>query len=454
MGIKMKTSLTKTFRKFLVCLLGGICLSVVVPFVCMLLASSMGIVTLADNNERQTEALVPILTATPNVSDIHFPTGTKFLRLTKNYEYIDTNMSEEVKEKALMFAKTGLMDTSGKTQFIFVTRNDEYIVLQYVIGSQYLNPQLNHYLPSPEIVMITLMIISSLGVCVYLTVHFAKELRKELTPILEATKEIENQNLDFIIGHSKILEFENVIISFDSMRNSLKESLEKQWKSEQLQREQIASLAHDLKTPLTVVQGNIDLLDETELDEEQKLYLSYAMSSSEQMKQYIKILIDISKTTAGYQLQMEDIKLPEFLAHILSQAKIICKDKGIIIQQTQHNLPQNLIGDRMLLERAFINLVSNSVEFSPENSTLYIDVDNKDNYLNICITDCGCGFSQEALEHAKEYFYMEDQSRNSKLHYGMGLYIVNGIIKQHKGKLLLDNSTKNKGAKVTIQLPL
>ena len=414
----------------------------------------MGIVTLADNNERQTEDLVPILTATPNVSDIHFPTGTKFLRLTKNYEYIDTNMSEEVKEKALMFAKTGLMDTSGKTQFIFVTRNDEYIVLQYVIGSQYLNPQLNHYLPSPEILMITLMIISSLGVCVYLTVHFAKELRKELTPILEATKEIENQNLDFTIGHSKILEFENVIISFDSMRNSLKESLEKQWQSEKLQREQIASLAHDLKTPLTVVQGNIDLLDETELDEEQKLYLSYAMSSSEQMKQYIKILIDISKTTVGYQLQMEDIKLPEFLKHILSQTEIICKDKGIIIQQTQHNLPQNIIGDRMLLERAFINLISNSVEFSPENSTLYIDVDNKDNYLNICITDCGCGFSKEALEHAKERFYMANQSRSSKLHYGMGLYIVDSIIKQHKGKLLLDNSIETKGAKVTIQLPL
>ena len=89
-------------------------------------------------------------------------------------------------------------------------------------------------------------------------------------------------------------------------------------------------------------EGNIDLLDETELDEEQKLYLSYAMSSSEQMKQYIKILIDISKTTAGYQLQMEDIKLPGFLAHILSQAKIICKDKGIIIQQTQHNLPRKI----------------------------------------------------------------------------------------------------------------
>ena len=101
MGIKMKTSLTRTFYKFLVCLLGGLCLSIVVPFACMMFASSIGLVTLADNNERQTKALVPILTATPNVSDIHFPTGTKFLRLTKNYGYIDTNMSEEEKEEFL-----------------------------------------------------------------------------------------------------------------------------------------------------------------------------------------------------------------------------------------------------------------------------------------------------------------------------------------------------------------
>ena len=87
--------------------------------------------------------------------------------------------------------------------------------------------------------------------------------------------------------HSKIKEFENVLLSFDDMRTSLKTSLEKQWSAEQNQREQIASLAHDLKTLLTVMQGNIDLLDETELDEEQKLYLSYAMNSSEQMKEHL-----------------------------------------------------------------------------------------------------------------------------------------------------------------------
>lgn len=68
------------------------------------------------------------------------------------------------------------------------------------------------------------------------------------------------QNLDFEVGHSKIKEFEDVLHSFSDMKNNLKSSLEKQWSAEQLQREQIAALAHDLKTPLTVIQGKIDLI--------------------------------------------------------------------------------------------------------------------------------------------------------------------------------------------------
>ena len=135
--------------------------------------------------------------------------------------------------------------------------------------------------------MIGIMIFNCLIVCILLTAYFAKMFSKELSPIFKATKEIENQKSDFEMEHSKIKEFENVLLSFDDMRTSLKTSLEKQWSAEQNQREQIASLAHDLKTLLTVMQGNIDLLDETELDEEQKLYLSYAMNSSEQMKEHL-----------------------------------------------------------------------------------------------------------------------------------------------------------------------
>lgn len=164
-------------------------------------------------------------------------------------------------------------------------------------------------------------------------------------------------------------------------------------------------------------------------------------------------MIDISRTSCGYQLQMEDICFPEFWRHVISQAEIICKDKGIVIQQTQHALPKHITGDRVLLERALMNVVSNAVEHSPVDSPLYMDADGQGDHLSVCITDCGCGFSQEALKHAKERFYMADQSRGSELHYGMGLYIVDVIIKQHRGELLLSNSAESKGARVTIRLP-
>ena len=62
-----------------------------------------------------------------------------------------------------------------------------------------------------------------------------------------------------------------------------------------MQKEQIAALALDLKTPLTVIQGNADLISETELDEEQRLYAEYISSSSEQMQLYIRMLIDLSR---------------------------------------------------------------------------------------------------------------------------------------------------------------
>ena len=83
----------------------------------------------------------------------------------------------------------------------------------------------------------------------------------------------------------------------------------------------------------------------------------------------------------------------------------------------------------------------------------YVDVQSNNGFVEISVTDEGTGFSKEALCHAQERFYMGDQSRNSKLHFGMGLYITNSIMEQHNGQLILENSKETGGAKVTMKLP-
>ena len=131
----------------------------------------------------------------------------------------------------------------------------------------------------------------------------------------------------------------------------------------------------------------------------------------------------------------------------------LCRTKEIRLQMNTVSLPQMLKFDRVLIERAIMNVISNGLDYSPQGGTLYVDVQSNNGFVEISVTDEGTGFSKEALCHAQERFYMGDQSRNSKLHFGMGLYITNSIMEQHNGQLILENSKETGGAKVTMKLP-
>ena len=404
-------------------------------------------------SELQVKEIIPTLTIAPDITKVVIPQGCGYLILDKNFNELYSNMDDDEKEIALLYAKGEYIEYATGRQFALVVRENEFCVLRYYIGSQFTVSWLPEYFPSPDTLAFILMAVNSLLVIIILTARFAKNLRTQLTPLFEATAEVSKQNLDFEVGHAKIKEFEDVLASFSDMKDNLKISLERQWKTEQTQKEQIAALAHDLKTPLTVIQGNADLLTETNLDDEQRLYAGYVVESSGQMQSYIQTLIDISRAAVGYQLHIESIDLPAFMQHLFGYMESLCRTKEIRLQMNTVSLPQMLKFDRVLIERAIMNVISNGLDYAPQGGTLYVDVQSNNGFVEISVTDEGTGFSKEALCHAQERFYMGDQSRNSKLHFGMGLYITNSIMEQHNGQLILENSKETGGAKVTMKLP-
>ncbi|MBM6969931.1 HAMP domain-containing histidine kinase [Mordavella massiliensis] len=450
MGMKKPSSLKTAFWRFLFMLLGGLFGAVAVPFLLVTVSTTLGLTTYGDYSEIRANELAPILAATPDLSDVQIPMGIEYALLDKNYQLIETTLDENELEQAMQYATTGASDQNLQKRYLLVTRENEYIVLQYYIGAQYTNEWMNEHLPSPDILLIVLIAAGGIFVCLLLTTRFAKKLRLQLVPLFEATSEVAKQNLDFEVGHSNIKEFEDVLISFSHMKESLKASLEQQWKAEQMQKEQIAALAHDLKTPLTVIRGNADLISETKLDEEQRLYAEYISSSSEQMQLYIRTLIDISRAATGYQLNMEDIDLPAYVEQLRGQIDALCQTKKIGLQIEIENLPAVLSADKLLLERAIMNVVNNALDYSPQDSSISISMAGNEGSLQISVTDAGPGFSQEDLLHAEEQFYMADRSRSSNLHFGMGLFITKSIVRQHGGQLILSNSEKTGGAQVTI----
>ena len=90
------------------------------------------------------------------------------------------------------------------------------------------------YLPAPDPLLLMLIGINCIAVCVYLTLRYSQKLKVQLAPLTMATEQIQHQNLDFEVGSSEISEYNAVLYSISKMKDSLKSSLEQQWKREQL----------------------------------------------------------------------------------------------------------------------------------------------------------------------------------------------------------------------------
>ena len=437
------------FWKFTICLLLGLIGAVMVPFMLHSVGIAYGLVTYANSTEVALQEIIPILETAPDISSVSLPVGCQYALFDKQYEVLKTNLQEKDMQQAVAYLTEGIQNGNDRKRYQLVTRKEEYLVIQYYIGSQFTHPWFYEHFPTPEQLLFGLIGIFSILVCVGLTARFAKQLKQELQPLLQATKEVAKQNLDFQAGHSSIKEYEEMVKAFTRMQQELKLSLEQQWKEEQRQKEQIAAMAHDIKTPLTILQGNVDLLQETTLDSESKTYLEYILNSTQQIHQYVKMLIDISRLQAGYQPHKQIVKCQEYVSMLQQNIAALCQSARIHLQMRIGTLPEQITIDSVLVERAIMNIINNAITYAPVNSTLWCEIAEEGNYWKIVVRDEGTGFSKEALLHGKEQFFMEDGSRTGNMHYGMGLFIAETVAKEHGGKVMLENSKKTKGAKVS-----
>lgn len=345
----------------------------------------------------------------------------------------------------------------GKVNYIYhylpIYRKNQICIVRYTYMEQFRSPVLQRILPHPVITFFVLFVAGSIIDVFLLASLFGKYMTKKMSSLQAATEKIQNQDLEFTVQSSGVLEIDNVLRSFDKMKEALKTSLRKQWKMEKERRKQISALAHDIKTPLTVIRGNADLLLRTSQTEKQKEYTDFIEESTHQMEQYIKTLIEISKAEIGYSLNKQSIDSKFFMDSIHNQITALAAFKKLTIDFETHNLPGSFDADSDLLQRAVLNVASNAVDYSPENGKINFCAEGIGDHIHFCIIDYGKGFSHDALKNAAQQFYMADKSRTSKAHYGMGLFIAKSIAEQHGGTLSIANSAETGGGKVTIELP-
>lgn len=236
---------------------------------------------------------------------------------------------------------------------------------------------------------------------------------------------------------------------------------------QQQKKRQLAALAHDIKTPLTIVRGNAELLAETELDAEQTSYNQFVLKNAEQIQSYVTKMIEMTKEDIADEDSADSLTVSfrQFLDDLCENTKSLGHKKDLSVSFTSETLPEYLPFPEAIIKRILNNLLDNAIYYSPSHGTVTLhtciithEISTPGNssacrILQFTVSDEGCGFSAEALRLGTEEFYRDDTSRSDSSHFGMGLTIVKQLVDGMGGTLSLGNRPEG-GGFVTVELPV
>ncbi|MFJ6263854.1 sensor histidine kinase [Lysinibacillus xylanilyticus] len=447
------TRLHTFFLRYLLFLSLGVILLVVLLICLTMFAFSTNFVLPANYAETQISLSRDRIASSSSVTAELIPDLVDYAVFSKEGKFLAGNLSEQEAFKAWDAMKKE--QAQGINQFYsFIERENEICILRYYLVPQYSSGILRKYLPNPQLLDILLFIIGVVTLATVLAIHFGRNLKKKMFGLQEAIEKIQNQNLDFTINTSGIREIDEISISLEHMREALNSSLKQQWESEQTRREQISALAHDLKTPLTIIRGNAELLQDTKQDDIQREYNDYILKNTMEIEKFTKELIDLSKMEKNIVREKTNVKTDAFMIEVEDQMRALSLEKKLQVDVQKEMLPTLILIDEERFYRAILNVIANAVEHAPENGKVTLTVQGAADIIQFTVVDSGCGFSPRDLNEATKKFYRGDSSRNAGNHHGMGLYIAQSIVQSHDGTLLIANDLSAGGGKVTITIPI
>lgn len=203
--------------------------------------------------------------------------------------------------------------------------------------------------------------------------------------------------------------------------------------TEQLRRDFVANISHDMKTPLTVIRAYAEMIEafSGEIPEKRKEHVNKIINETDRLTDLINELMELSSLQSGtMQLHYEEFSMNAMAQSVISRMRIKDISQGFDIRLYADTV-YIVRADRQLIHRAFYNLLNNAVKYSGESRIVEIRLTPQNGQLLVQITDYGIGMSQQDLEHIWERFYRSPELGNTIRGNGIGLNIVSEIFRCH-----------------------
>lgn len=308
------------------------------------------------------------------------------------------------------------------------------------------------------IVIILAIVCISLAGVVFMNYLLKKSIifpLESLGEVMEELKEGELVAKPIERAEHTAKEIQQLTENFENMRDALIESIKEQRNLENNRKELIASISHDLKTPITSILGYVEGLQEGVADTQQKQekYLQTIHTKSLALNHLIEELFLYSKLDAeAISFHYERINLVQFLQHIVEELQLMDRQLSIRMQTTEDYLYVAI--DRMQMNRAIMNLIENSMKFKKDDEplTILLDVYRDGSSIILRVVDNGQGIPKKQLPYVFDRFYRGEEARTTDTGgSGLGLAIVQQIIEKHGGNVQIQ-SKQMTGTIVSITL--
>jgi signal transduction histidine kinase len=213
----------------------------------------------------------------------------------------------------------------------------------------------------------------------------------------------------------------------------------------------MAMASHELKTPLTVISVNLQILKLKMGDDENIAFVEKTEKQVSKFTELINNLLSVSKINLGkLELQPEKFNINIFLKEILNDLQQTTTQHTIIYKEESKNLKVN--ADKQKIGQVILNIISNSIKYSPGGGEIVIEIKKIQDNIEIICSDNGIGIPEKDLENIFTRFYRVSGLASSFSGSGIGLYISAEIIKRHRGKIWV-KSKPGEGSQFHFTLP-
>ena len=346
---------------------------------------------------------------------------------------IDKKYDDLVKE-AIKNGKATSDEVIGSNIFKAYTIGNRQLVIRYRVNAIFASEKLYRLFENFEWgYIVFILTIWFLGFALLL-IRSSNILKREIYKIAMANDNISRMDLDYEREYSKYKEIDGVLVSIDVLAENLKKSLGEQWDMQIKQKELVEQLTHDIRTPITLIKGNLELLKEENPGLSSDRFADIS-NGIDRLEKYIDKLKKFSYTMEG----KKDVVSNEVILYWIEIMSGICRLNGLNLEVIKSDC-SNIKLDKEEVAAALQNIVTNAVEYSKKGSKITVEFKDESEEFILTVRDEGTGFDKDLLPLLTEKF-ISGKVKGKSYKHGLGLWVVKNIVSANNGNLYLKNYT-------------